>query len=103
MDLLAFLGLLALGVLGWFWYDSLKAREVGIAGGRRACMADGLLFLDDTVSLESVRPVRDEDGRLCLQRVYGFEYSDTGNNRRKGSVTLVGHEVVSYYIRPHAV
>jgi len=28
-----------------------------------------------------------------LQRVYTFEYSDTGDNRRCGSVVLLGHNV----------
>jgi len=29
-----------------------------------------------------------------LQRAYDFEYSDTGNNRLKGSVVLLGHRVM---------
>ncbi len=103
MSLLEVFGLCLLGLLAWFWLDSIKASEAGVAGGRRACEAEGLQFLDDTVSLESVKPVRDEDGQLRLCRVYGFEYSDTGNNRCKGSVTLVGHEVVAFYIRPRLV
>jgi len=52
-----------------------------------------LLFLDDTVGLESVWPARDDEGRLTLRRVYGFEYSDTGDNRRKATVTLVDDQV----------
>ena len=27
-------------------------------------------------------------------RVYDFEYSDTGDNRRNGSVVMLGHRVV---------
>ena len=103
MSLIELLGLLLLGALAWFWLDSLKASEAGITCGQRACKEEGLLFLDDTVSIESVRPVRDEEGRLRLRRVYGFEYSDTGDNRCKGSVTLVGHEVVGLYLRPRLV
>lgn len=100
MSFLELLGLLLLGALAWFWLDSLKAGEAGIACGQRACAAEGLLFLDDTVSIESLRLVRDDEGRLRLCRVYGFEYSDTGNNRCKGSVTLIGHEVVALRIHP---
>lgn len=61
---------------------------------RAACAAENLLLLDDTVAVRSLRPVRDDAGRLRLQRVYDFEYSDTGDNRRRGSVTLLGDEVV---------
>jgi hypothetical protein len=54
-----------------------------------------LLFLDDTVALQSVWPVRDTEGRLKLRRIYGFEYSDTGHDRRKGTLTLIGGNVLS--------
>jgi hypothetical protein len=88
--------ILALSVLawgGWFTWDSLRVREIANAAMREACKAEGFLFLDDTVGLESLRPVRAADGRVRLRRVYGFEYSDTGTNRRKGSVTLLGDVV----------
>lgn len=87
------LGLLALVSGGWFVWDSLKAREAANAALRVACEAEGLLFLDDTVALESVSPVRSHEGTLRLRRVYGFEYSDTGDDRRKGSITMVADTV----------
>lgn len=87
----------------WFWLDTLKAREIGVAAARQACAADGLLLLDETVVGRAVRPARDENGQLRLRRVYAFEYSDTGDNRRSGSVTLLGHEVEMVYIRPRLV
>ena len=93
MSLLELLGLLAVAVGGWFLWDSLRAREAANAAMRAACEAEGLLFLDDTVGLESIRPVRDESGRARWRRVYGFEYSDTGSNRRKGSVVMLGNIV----------
>ncbi len=89
------LGLVLLASAGWFLWDSLTARETANAAIRPACAAEGLLFLDDTVALASLRPVRDDEGHVRLRRVYGFEYSDTGDNRRKGSVTLVGQTVVA--------
>lgn len=70
---------------------------------RAACDADGLLLLDDTVALGMLRPERDDAGRLRLRRVYHFEYSDTGNNRRRGSVTLLGSELVMLYVGPRPV
>jgi hypothetical protein len=32
--------------------------------------------------------------------VYVFEYSDTGDNRRPGSVTLLGQRVELLHVRP---
>ncbi|MCC7326254.1 MAG: DUF3301 domain-containing protein [Burkholderiales bacterium] len=84
----------ALAALVWFLWDSLKAREAANAAIRPACRAEGLLFLDDTVALARIRPQRDVDGRLRLGRVYRFEYSDTGTDRRRGSVTLLGTRIL---------
>ena len=96
--------LLLLGVLVggfWFWLDSLKAREIGVASARRACAEEGLQFLDETVAGRSLKLVRDDDGVLRWQRIFAFEYSDTGNNRCFGSVTLLGHHVEMLHVRPH--
>ena len=93
---------LALTVVGvWFWLDSLKTREIGVNAARTACQDDRLQFLDETVVGTSVRLARDDAGRLRLRRVYSFEYSDTGNDRRSGSVTLLGHDVEFLHVRPH--
>jgi hypothetical protein len=97
------LGLIVLAGGAWLWLDSLKARDGGIAAARTACNAEGLQLLDDTVSLASLRPMRNDDGRLRLRRVYNFEYSDTGDNRRNGSVVLLGHRVVLLNVGLRAV
>lgn len=92
--MLELLGLIVLILLGWLWFDSLKAREAAVRAARNACEAEGLLFLDDTVGIASIKPARDDEGRLKLQRAYDFEYSDTGNNRIQGSVVMLGHRVM---------
>lgn len=94
LPLLELFGLAALAGGVWLWLDSLRARDIGIAAARSACEAEDLQLLDDTVAIGNLRPARDEDGRLLLRRTYTFEYSDTGDNRRSGSVILLGHRVV---------
>lgn len=94
------IGLLLLALGGWLLWASLKAREAAVGASRAACQAEGFLFLDDTVAIESVWAVRDEEGHLKVRRVYGFEYSDTGNNRQKGSVTVIGSKVVTLHLAP---
>jgi hypothetical protein len=84
-----------LAAAGWFLWDSLQAREAANAAIRPACVAEGLLFLDDTVALDRLRLGRDDEGRLRIARVYRFDYSDTGSNRCRGSVTLLGARVVN--------
>lgn len=78
----------------WLWYDSLKAREAGIHASRSACAAEGLQFLDDSVAIRSIWPARDDQGQLTLRRVYAFEYSATGDDRRAGTVVLIGSSVI---------
>lgn len=81
--------------LAWLWWDSMQAREAAVAAARAACIAEGLLFLDDTVGIASIKPARNADGHLRLQRAYDFEFSDTGDNRVKGSVVTLGRRVIS--------
>ena len=100
MDLLE---LLVLGLLGagvWLWLDSLKAREIGVRAAQQACAEEGLQVHDETVVIRSRRPARDDDGHLKLRRIYAFEYSDNGDNRRPGSVTMLGHRVELLHVRP---
>ena len=89
-------------VAGWIVWDTMKARETANAAMRAACDERGLFFLDDTVSLQSVRPKRDDDGRIRLRRVYRFQYSDTGHNRRNGSIALLGDAVIALDVVPLA-
>lgn len=94
MPVFEMLTLLVLAVLAWLWFDGVKAHEAGVEAARTACASEDLQLLDETVALRTLRPERGGDGRLTLRRVYEFEYSDTGDNRRRGSVVVLGHQVV---------
>jgi hypothetical protein len=96
------IGLAVLALLVWLVWDSLRAREAAVAASRAACASRGFQFLDDTVAIESIRPGRDRLGRLRLRRIYGFEYSETGTTRRKGSVIVLGTEIVLLHIGAHS-
>ena len=100
MPILEILLLLAGAGLVWLWLDSLKAREIAVREARIACNAEALMLLDDTVAIAAVKLARDDDGHIKLQRVYDFEYSDTGNNRRAGSVVLLGRSVLLTNVGP---
>lgn len=92
--------LILLCLLGWFWLDSIKVRELGIQAARSACRREGVQFLDETVSISALRLARDADGRLRLRRVYDFEFSASGDDRQRGSVMLLGSEVTMLDIGP---
>jgi len=93
---------LALLVAGTaFWIDSLRAREAALVAGRAACERYSLLLLDDTVAVSNMRFVRNAEGRLRIARTYGFEFSDTGDNRRHGAIALVGGEAADITFEPY--
>ena len=87
-----------LAALGWFWLASLRVREAAVKAARVACESEGLMLLDDTVAIRAVKLARNAEGHVRLQRSYDFEYSDTGDNRRRGSVVLLGTEVIVFNV-----
>ena len=86
--------------LTWLSMDNLRAREAAIDAARRACAGDGVQLLDDTVMMVSLRIVRG-GGRTVLRRIYQFEFSDNGDNRLAGAVTLAGSRVDTLDLEPH--
>ena len=93
MDFYDLIALLLFAAGAWLWYDSLKVREAAVAAARAACAAENLLLLDDTVAIERLGLARDGNGSVRLRRVYGFEYSHSGDDRNTGSIALLGDDV----------
>ncbi len=90
------LATLAIFILaGWFWMDTLQARDAALDAARRACEAENVQLLDWTVAVRKLGLGRDDEGRRKLRRTYEFEFSDTGNNRIKGSLTLAGRQLLA--------
>lgn len=87
---------LILAVAGaWFWLDTLKAREIALAAGQRACESESLQFLDWTVAQSRMRLARNSEGQVRVARTYRFEYSETGNDRNTGTIELLGRRVIA--------
>ncbi len=93
--------IVAIVVAALFWTDSLRARERALAAGRAACERNGLQFLDETVAGAGLRLARNEAGELRIRRVFSFEFSDTGDNRRQGSVVVLGADVQDLQLEPY--
>lgn len=81
------IGLLLL--LGWFWLDSLRAREIALGICRVACEQRDLQFLDQAVALRRLG-LRWRSEGLRLRRVYRFDFSEEGVGRRQGYLVLRG-------------
>ncbi len=85
--------LILLGLLLWFWQNTLRARESALHAARELCRFQQLQLLDATVTLQSLRLRRDKDGWLRLRRTFLFSYSDTGENRRTGFILMTGNRI----------
>ena len=83
------LAILALLLLGWFWLDSLRAREIATGISRGACEQRDVQFLDQTVALRKLGVRWGSDG-LRVRRVYRFDFSEEGVGRHTGYLILLG-------------
>jgi Protein of unknown function (DUF3301) len=103
MDVASLLFLLLIAVLGWYWFDSLRALEIARQKGKQMCSEANVQFLDDTVARVSLQVVRDQSGRRVLRRTYRFEFSDTGNSRLEGQLVLLGSRIDSVMMEPYQI
>lgn len=95
--------LLLLAALVWFWIDSMRALDAARNAVKIVCNKYDVQFLDDAVSGIALALVRDELGRLALRRTYRFEFTETGNSRLEGRLTLLGTKVESVIIEPYQI
>jgi hypothetical protein len=89
--------LLLLGLIIWFWRESLRVRESATRIGRQACQSYGVQFLDQTVALQRLR-LRWVRTGLHFQRTYQFDYSLEGEGRRTGHLVMLGHQHLSLHL-----
>lgn len=76
-------------LLGWFWLDSLRAREFATEICKAACARHELQFLDQTVALRRLGLAWKAEG-LRMRRVYRFDFSEEGVGRRSGYLVMRG-------------
>ena len=84
-----------LGAVAWFWWDSLRKRELTLNAAQRACEQANVQFLDGSVALRKIRMERDDNYRARIYREYAFDYSAQGDDRQSGRVYLLGAQVLS--------
>jgi hypothetical protein len=87
--------LVVIGLLVWFWLESLKSRDIATQVARNSCRQQELQLLDGTVSLQTLRPYYRNRDDYGLKRTYTFDYSGDGLSRQTGCVVLYNSRVVS--------
>jgi hypothetical protein len=92
--------ILIAAALGWFWHDSLAAKEGANAAAQEACERLGLQLLDGTVAFVRIGLTRSSGGHVTLRRTYVFDYTADSIERRQGFLVLAGRQVESVGYAP---
>ncbi len=82
--------LILLGLIIWFWQNTLRARELALRAARDTCQSQQLQLLDGTVTLHRLVLRRSNRGYLTFQRTFQFTYSLQGDDRQTGFVITLG-------------
>ncbi len=85
--------LILLGMLIWFWQNTLHDRELALLAARDICQHQSLQLLDATVTLQRLALRRSQRGGITLQRTFQFAYSAEGHDRQTGFVITLGNHV----------
>lgn len=90
-----------LGAAGWYWFDSVSARDIALAAAKRACERAEVQLLDHTVARGRIRLLRNRQGNLSICRVYSFEFATDGEHRYRGLIALLGRRVEEVDMEPY--
>lgn len=91
--------LVVVGLLVWFWLESMKSRDIAIQVARISCRQQELQLLDGTVTLQTIRLYYRNSDDYGLKRTYTFDYSGDGISRQTGCVVLYNNRVVSIVLQ----
>lgn len=96
VETLFLLGLFGIGY--WFWNDHLRVREQALRHSKRYCASTGMQWLDQTVGIHRLRLVRGQGGQLLISRIFEFEFSSDGADRRIGQLVMIGQYLDSVFM-----
>lgn len=100
-DLSSVIVLMLIGAVAAFWWKAKETQERALKAARSYCETMDLQLLDECVAESSWKLSRDEKGRLCLIRLFQFEFTSTGYERYIGEVIMKGQRLESVTVAPH--
>lgn len=87
----------------WYWWITRNAKALALRAAWQRCRELNLQLLDQSVVLRKTRLQRGDDGMLQLLRHYDFEFSSTGQERYRGSLSMRGTRLVSFELAAHVL
>ena len=95
-----FMLMLFASACAWLWHaHGLREHALGLV--KQHCAKSDIELLDENVALRRLALLPDARGRKRLARVYGFEFTVTGEQRHVGSITLFGKQLGRIELAPH--
>lgn len=92
--------LLVTGFIILFIGTNSKARDVARAFARRETQRRQFVFLDDSISMKSMK-LTTKSGKIGFLRSYEFEYNHADYQRYQGKIELFGYQVLEIqYFHP---
>jgi len=89
--------------LGWYWLRAREIKDQCLHAAAKYCENLSLKLLDESVALNSLKPVRNRSGSFSLKRCYHFDFTSNGEDRYKGEITLIGRRVEQIKLEPHRI
>lgn len=84
----------------WLWRGH-GVRERALALAKQHCARLDVELLDGNVAFRRLAVVRDAKGNRRLARIYGFEFTVTGEQRLSGSIQMFGNHLGRIDLEPH--
>lgn len=84
----------------WLWHaHGLRERALELV--QQHCAKADVELLDGNVALRRIALLPDARGHKRLARVYGFEFTVTGEQRHAGSIVMFGPQLGRIELDPH--
>ncbi len=80
----------AVVLLVLYWQAGMRAKEIAVRSAGNECTSSDVQLLDQTVHLIKVSMSRDSSKQWRVWREYQFDYTEDGQTRYRGRVTLLG-------------
>ncbi|MBD8492044.1 DUF3301 domain-containing protein [Pseudomonas syringae] len=87
-------------VAAWLWHAH-GLREKALERVKQHCARLELELLDENVAFKRLAWVPDAQGRKRLARLYGFEFTVTGEQRHPGTITQFGAHSAQIELAPY--
>jgi hypothetical protein len=84
----------AVVLLVLYWQAGMRAKEIAVRSAGNECKLSDVQLLDQTVHLIKISMSRDSSKQWRVWREFQFDYTEDGQTRCRGRVTLLGSRLL---------